>query len=89
MEKIFRVLECEKQQKVSFATFMLKGETEFWWRASQDLLMIDDEESITWDMFFEAFHANYFLEGVWEEEVEFLELTQGNIMVLQYRGQDL
>ena len=37
MEKIFDVIGCTEVQKVSFASFMLKGEAEHWWRSTKRL----------------------------------------------------
>ena len=38
LEKYFEVLNCSKTQKVMFATFMLGGEAERWWRMEKRLL---------------------------------------------------
>ena len=37
MEKIFSVLDCSDHQKVSFATYMLKADAEFWWNSVRRL----------------------------------------------------
>ena len=42
---------------------------------------------MTWTVFLDAFHEKCFLESVRDEkEVEFMELIQGNKMVLQYEA---
>jgi len=38
IEKIFRVTECQDQQKVLFATHMLADEAEYWWENTRPRL---------------------------------------------------
>ena len=38
MEKIFSILICTEEQKVSFVAFMLKVDTMFWWNDTRNLL---------------------------------------------------
>ena len=47
MEKIFDVVGCTKVQKVSFASFMLKGEAEHWWRSTKKTLPLEKDEILT------------------------------------------
>ncbi|KAL4643006.1 hypothetical protein ACB092_02G061200 [Castanea dentata] len=87
MEKIFDVIGCTEVQKVSFASFMLKGEAEHWWRSTKKTLPLEEDEILTWSIFLEAFYEKYFPESVRDEkEVEFMELIQGNKTVLQYEA---
>ena len=37
-EKIFMVMGCAHLQKVVFATYMLEGGVEHWWRGAKSLL---------------------------------------------------
>ena len=46
MEKIFDVVGCTKVQKVSFASFMLKGEAEHWWQSTRKTLPLKEDEGI-------------------------------------------
>lgn len=83
LEKFFEIMDCNARQTASFATFMLKGEVEHWWRAIHGTLQVDDDEPITLDIFERAFQDNYFPESVREaKEVEFMALEQGFLMVL-------
>lgn len=83
LEEIFKLIRCSEEQKVFFATFMLKWEVKHWWRATKDTLPFKEEDPITWQSFLETFCDNYFSKSVRDEkEVEFLELTQGSITVL-------
>ena len=49
LEKYFDVLNCSETQNVVFATFMLGGEAEHWWRMKKWLL--GNEEPLVWDKF--------------------------------------
>ncbi|KAK4563696.1 hypothetical protein RGQ29_006014 [Quercus rubra] len=87
MEKIFDVIGCTEVQKVSFASFMLKGEAEHWWRSTKKTVPLEEDEILTWTVFLDAFYEKYFPESVRDEkEVEFMELIQGNKTVLQYEA---
>ena len=87
MEKFFDVIGCTEVQKVSFASFMLKGEAEYWWRSTKKTVPLEEDEILTWTVFLDAFYEKYFLESVRDEkEVEFMELIQGNKTVLQYEA---
>ena len=87
MEKIFDVVGCIEVQKFSFASFILKGEAEHWWRSTKKTLPLEEDEILTWIIFLDAFYEKYFPESVQDEkEVEFMELIQGNKTVLQYEA---
>ncbi|XP_050263907.1 uncharacterized protein LOC126708134 [Quercus robur] len=87
MENFFDVIGCTKVQKVSFASFMLKGEAEHWWRSTKKTVPLKEDEILTWTIFLDAFHEKYFPKSIRDEkEVEFMELIQGNKTVLQYEA---
>ena len=87
MEKIFDVVGCTKVQKVSFTSFMMKGEAKHWWRSTKKTLPPVEDEILTWTIFLDAFYEKYFPENVPnEKEVEFMELIQGNKTMLQYEN---
>ncbi|XP_021902536.1 uncharacterized protein LOC110818081 [Carica papaya] len=80
-EKSFRVLGMTNEQKVILATFMLKGEAEYWWEVNQTTL----PTPITWEHFLEVFNAKYFLDHIHhQKEVEFAQLTQESLSVTDY-----
>src|SRR3954469_14875221 len=84
IERIFRVIDCTKNLKVRFGTHMLSEEADDWWMASRDELE-SAGVAITWAVFRREFLRRYFPEDVrGRKEVEFLELTQGNITVPEY-----
>ena len=55
MERIFRIVECDEQQKVMCATDTLKGEAQNWWRS-----VIEEGAPTMWDTFTEKFEQKYF-----------------------------
>ena len=83
--KIFDVLRCADDQKVPFATFMLRGEADHWWEAVKRTHVAALE--MTWTEFEELFNEKYFPESIRHmKEVEFIKLTQGNMTVSQYEA---
>ena len=86
MEKIFDVLNCPDDKKVSLATFMLEGEAEHWWRTMKRISEAR-HEPITWKVFTEKFNDKYFPDCIREQkELEFLNLIQGNLTVAKYES---
>ncbi|XP_057426059.1 uncharacterized protein LOC130719448 [Lotus japonicus] len=84
MEKIFEALHTPDAEKVNLATFMLKGDAEYWWRSARQLMMAN-HEVITWESFRKAFMDKYFPETAREEmENRFLSLRQGPTSVGEY-----
>lgn len=82
MEKVFEVARVAEAQKTSFATFMMKGEANYWWKANKGRA---EEGIIPWDRFKELFLENYFSENTQQDmEVQFLELKQGSMSVAEY-----
>ncbi|XP_057481971.1 uncharacterized protein LOC130768882 [Actinidia eriantha] len=84
LDTIFEVMEMTEEQKLSLATFMLKGESRNWWEVmrrmhqSGGLLM-------TWQWFLEFFNDQYFLRiyGT-QKEQDFINLKQGRMTVVEY-----
>lgn len=87
LEEIFGVIGCVDDQCISLATFMMKGEAKHWWNTIRDTLVGEYDEPPTWEAFLEVFRDYYFPPSVHEKkELEFLELEQGNMIVLQYKA---
>ena len=63
MEKILDVIDCSKDQRVSFATFMLQGKAEYWWRKIKNNAKAP-KEKINWDYLMQKFIDKYILESV-------------------------
>jgi len=58
-EKIFKVMNCEDEQKLLFATNLLNEDVEYWWAGMQQQ-MGTREESVTWANFRTQFLEKYF-----------------------------
>ena len=84
MEKIYSVVTCSEEQKVTFAAFMLKSDAEFWWFGTRRLLEASGA-LINWELFKTYFYEKYFLESVRNaKDIEFMHLAQGGSSVAQY-----
>ncbi|XP_031280836.1 uncharacterized protein LOC116139300 [Pistacia vera] len=83
LEQVFGMMECTDDQKLRFATFLLKGRAHHWWRSVQ--LRYGDPTTITWANFLQDFFDHYF-PVVYQDakQSEFLRLTQGNMSVEEY-----
>ncbi|XP_020972595.1 uncharacterized protein LOC107627316 [Arachis ipaensis] len=83
MEKVFTIFPCTEEQQVSYATFMLKADAEFWWDGARRLLE-DAGTDISWVTFKEAFYKKYFSLSVREsKEMEFLQLRQDRMSIAE------
>ena len=86
VEKIFEVLPCTENQKVSFAAFMLEGEANHWWSMMK---RIHDgvDGAVTWAEFRKLFYEKYFPSNVRKAmEREFLLLKQGDDTIAEYEA---
>jgi len=73
-EKISRVIECTETQKLTFATFLLVTDSEYWWIGMQQQMQTREEE-VTWVNFRRRFLEKYFPDSAkHEREAEFLTL---------------
>lgn len=59
LDEIFEVIGCVDDQRVSLATFMMKGEVKHWWRTMKEMLIGQYNESSTWEMFLKMFRDYY------------------------------
>ena len=70
--------------KVGYATYLLVGAAEYWWKGVKQLLRTERRE-ISWAVFRTKFLEKYFPESARiEKEQEFLRLQQGNMTVAEY-----
>jgi len=58
-EKIFRVIECTEAQKLTFSTFLLVTNAEYWWMGMQQHMQTREEE-VSWANFRKRFLEKYF-----------------------------
>ena len=84
IERIFRVMDCTPAQKVRYGTHMLAVEADDWWLETCQKLEAAGE-NVTWAVFRREFLRKYFPEDVCgKKEIEFLELKQGSMSVVEY-----
>ena len=84
MEKIFRALQCDDADKVTFATYVLSDDAEHWWDGMSKRYEAE-RTPVTWTLFQERFLEKYFPEDVRvKKQMEFLSLTQGSMTVGEY-----
>ena len=68
--------------RIGLAAFRLKGESQIWWSWVRALR---DPETMTWGEFREIFMDNFFPASARHAKArEFLDLKQGNMIVLEY-----
>jgi len=83
-EKIFKVMNCEDEQKLLFAAYLLNGDAEYWWAGMQQQ-MENSEEPVTWANFRARFLEKYFPDTARQDkEAEFLALQQGDMTMQEY-----
>ncbi|XP_020999525.1 uncharacterized protein LOC110281537 [Arachis duranensis] len=71
-------------QHVEFATYMLEGEAEHWWKGVQRLLQ-QDEGDIPWNTFKDEFYKKYFPRAARDaKEMELVQLKQGDMTIAKY-----
>jgi hypothetical protein len=76
-------IPCADSSKAHFATQQLRDAACIWW--DNFCAMQPAGHVISWEEFWTAFRAHYITEGLLERKLnEFLALTQGTRMVLQY-----
>jgi predicted PolB exonuclease-like 3'-5' exonuclease len=74
---------CPSVTKTRFATQQLRGPARTWWDHFRAMLHADHE--VTWEEFKTAFRGHHIPAGILDRKLnEFLALTQGTRIVLQY-----
>ncbi|MQM19203.1 hypothetical protein Taro_052203, partial [Colocasia esculenta] len=102
IEKIFRAIRCAEEDKVSLATYMLQimkllrlmlkelflqERADVWWSSLLRTRYEDGAIEVSWDEFTRLFRAKFIPEHIQDKMAqEFLTLTQGSIMVLEYEA---
>ncbi|XP_074359668.1 uncharacterized protein LOC141699716 [Apium graveolens] len=82
IEKAFALTNVGDNQKVEYATYFLKGESNYWWESAKAL---EVAEVITWDRFKRMFLDKYFSRYMQTQmEMKFFELKQDNMTVGEY-----
>ncbi|XP_038885797.1 uncharacterized protein LOC120076090 [Benincasa hispida] len=74
-------MNIPEEQKVNYATSMLRDDAKFWWESTQRTI----KGTVSWQQFNQAFYNKYFsLTMRCQKEVEFLNLRQENMSVAEY-----
>ncbi|XP_074377471.1 uncharacterized protein LOC141718992 [Apium graveolens] len=82
LEKAFALTNVGDNQKVEYAKYFLKGESNYWWESAKAL---EATEVITWDKFKRMFLDKYFPRYMQTQmEMKFFELKQDNMTVREY-----
>ena len=77
-------MACLEGQKVAFGTYTLLEEVKYWWENTRQCLEVEGQV-VTQEVFKRVFLEKYFPEDVRnKKEMEFLELKQGNMTVVEY-----
>ncbi|KAK1351414.1 hypothetical protein POM88_054387 [Heracleum sosnowskyi] len=77
--------EEEGTEETVFATYLLKGEEDYWWEAKKNL---ETDAIITWERFNKLFLDKYFSRFMENQmELKFLELKQNNLTVAEYEDE--
>ena len=65
---------CANSQKVVFATYMLEGDAEHWWRGAKSWLESSGTK-IIWEVFLTTYFDKFFPNSLKnEQEAEFIQL---------------
>lgn len=86
-KRVMDDLDCTSKQKLKGAVFLLRDEAYQWWLTMREGTQVD---RLTWDFFKAAFSGKYVgTSYVHARRKEFLNLTQGNKIVAEYKAQFL
>jgi hypothetical protein len=84
IEKFFEVLRCPDGVKVTYASYLLLGDAEYWWKGTRQIVEANNQE-ITWEVFRTKFLDKYFPRSArTAKEQEFLNLKQGGMTIGEY-----
>ncbi|XP_058784341.1 uncharacterized protein LOC131659123 [Vicia villosa] len=84
IEKIFEVINCPPGARVLYATYLLLGDAEYWWRSTR-LMMEGAHEEVNWEAFKTKFLDKYFpISARTKLGDDFLKLRQGGMTVGEY-----
>ncbi|XP_057476958.1 uncharacterized protein LOC130764673 [Actinidia eriantha] len=86
LDAIFEVMEVTDEQKLTLATFMLRGEARNWWESMRRMQNAQPEGvPISWQRFVDIFNDQYFPRIYrMQKEQEFMSLKKGTISVGEY-----
>jgi len=56
LERIFNAKRCPIENRLAYAEYLLVGEAVHWW-SNMKIMLEDNREDITWDLFKKKFYA--------------------------------
>ena len=84
LEKAFKVLGCNDEEKVTLVAYQLQDGANDWWNATEGRVF-PERTAPTWAVFVKNFYEKYFSENTQEKKLmEFMRLCQGQMTVDQY-----
>lgn len=84
MGRVFQIVPCSEEKKITFTLDMLKGPAVRWWD-SASTLMTSQWAPRDWENFKTTFLDKYFPSSLkTQKEFEFQQLRQGNMSVTKY-----
>ncbi|XP_012574068.1 uncharacterized protein [Cicer arietinum] len=84
IDKISEILHCSDNAKLEYATYLMIGEAEYWWRGAKKLMETNHVE-LTWEAFRNKFLYKYFPKSAKaKKEAQFLKLYSGNLTIAEY-----
>ncbi|KAI3507713.1 hypothetical protein L1887_22704 [Cichorium endivia] len=85
MEAVFKTSKCINEDKVTYATSMLKAEALYWWDMETEVRGSDAVEKMSWEEFKKIFREKFCPRNYMrQQEEEFLRLEQGTLTVAEY-----
>ncbi|KAJ9550225.1 hypothetical protein OSB04_014270 [Centaurea solstitialis] len=85
MENVFDICECSEDQKVLYASFMLRGNALHWWNAITESHGKEIMRTMLWDQFKALVYKNFSPKNLIRRlEESFINLRQGNMSVQRY-----
>ncbi|KAI3510608.1 hypothetical protein L1887_17735 [Cichorium endivia] len=85
MEAVFKTSKCINEDKVTYATNMLKAEALYWWDMETEVRGSDAVEKMSWEEFKKIFREKFCPRNYMRQlEEEFLRLEQGTLTVAEY-----
>lgn len=78
------MLRCPNEIKVTYASYLLLGDAEYWWKGTRKMIEANNQD-VTWEVFRTNFLDKYFPRSArTSKEQEFLLLKQGEMTIDEY-----
>ncbi|XP_030443448.1 uncharacterized protein LOC115665748 [Syzygium oleosum] len=87
LEKVFALLGCTEEEKVTLAVYQFQDNANDWWKATRERIF-PVGMVLNWTGFVDTFNGKYFSESAQEQKMtEFLWLRQNQMTVDQYEAE--